>query len=338
MKTCRLKQRCSGLTLQRGFTLIELLVVMTIIAILIGLLLPAVQSAREAARRLSCKNNLKQIGVALHNYVEARKQFPPGGIYPVGATVAADAWSVHAYLLPYMEQENLHNLINFKASYSTQPTVTEFRVPVYLCPSEINDKPRPDGSLTHFPVSYGANYGVWFVWNPNTNTGGSGVFYPNSKTRPADIKDGLSNTLAFAEVKAYTPYLRDGGDPGTGGAPPASRFDVSGYGGNFKTNSGHTEWVDARAHQTGFTATFTPNTVVPHSSGGVSYDIDYTSNREGKTTTEITYAAVTSRSYHTDGVNLLLMDGSARFVSDNISLAVWRNLAARADGNPIPAY
>jgi prepilin-type processing-associated H-X9-DG protein len=104
-------------------------------------------------------------------------------------------------------------------------------------------------------------------------------------------------------------------------------------GGEFKTDSGHTEWVDARVHQTGFTTLFPPNTRVPYSSGGASYDIDFNSMREGQNATGITYAAVTSRSYHVGGVNVLLMDGSVRFVRSDISPVTWRALGTRAGGD-----
>jgi prepilin-type N-terminal cleavage/methylation domain-containing protein/prepilin-type processing-associated H-X9-DG protein len=321
-----------------GFTLIELLVVIAIIAILIGLLLPAVQKVREAAARAHCQNNLKQVGLALHNYLSTWKSFPEGATYPVGFT--ADAWSLQARILPYIEQENVQRLINFAASYSTQPAVTQFRVPVYLCPSEINDKPRPDGAVTHYPVNYAINLGTWQVYNPLTGEGGDGAFAINQKLRAGGVLDGLSNTIGLAEVKAWQPYLRDGGNPSAPGTPPpANPASIAGLGGSFKSNSGHTEWVDARVHQTGFTTTFAPNTKVPYTDGGILYDIDFNANREGKTTSKVCYAAVTSRSYHAGGiVNVLLMDGSVRSVSDSVPLSVWRSLGTRAGGEVIADY
>lgn len=318
-----------------GFTLIELLVVIAIIAILIALLLPAVQAAREAARRTSCRNNLKQLGLAMANYQEAHGVYPPSGTYASGLTSAS--WSVQARILPFIEQANLQNLIDWDLSYSAQAVVRQTRVPTLLCPSEINDEPRPNGAVIDYPLSYGVNNGTWHVYNPVNGKGGDGIAYPNSNIRPRDISDGTSHTICFAEVKAYTPYLRDGGAP-SNVAVPSDPGAISGFGGNFKTNSGHTEWVDARVHQTGFTTVFRPNTVVPYSDGGTVYDVDYTSNREGTTVDQITYAAVTSRSYHVGMVHIVLMDGSARTVSENISLSIWRNLGARNDKNVIGEY
>jgi prepilin-type N-terminal cleavage/methylation domain-containing protein len=317
-----------------AFTLIELLVVIAIIAILLALLVPAVQKVREAAARTQCLNNFKQIGLALHSYHDAHRAFPPAGQYPVGAT--GSSWSVQAKLLPYLEQANLHNQINFAAAYSTQPAITQFRVPVHVCPSDPNDKPRVDGALTHYPISYGVNFGTWMVFNAANQQGGDGAFVVNRPMRMTGISDGTSNTLAFAEVKMYSPYLRDGGNPSAAGtAVPATPSVVGGFGGTFKVDSGHTEWVDARVHQTGFTAVFTPNTVVPFVNAGTTYDIDFNSMREGTTTSGITYAAVTSRSYHSGIVNVLLMDGSCRSVSSSVALATWRALATRAGGEVV---
>ncbi|MHB8903197.1 MAG: DUF1559 domain-containing protein [Thermoguttaceae bacterium] len=323
---------------QNAFTLVELLVVIAIIGILIALLLPAVQAAREAARRTSCTNNLKQIGLALHNYHDTYKQFPASVILSPGV-VPFDGWSAQARLLPFLEQENLEGLIDWNLDYKSQPAVTKTRVSTYLCPSEIKDEERPDGSLTHYPLNYGINLGTWFVYDPNSRRGGNGIAYPNSKTMFASVIDGTSNTLAFAEVKAWNPYLRDGGNPNAPGAPiPSTPADVASLGGNFKTNSGHTEWVDGRAHQIGITGTFPPNTVIPFTSGGKTYDVDFNSSREGKTTNQLTYAAVTSRSYHPGGANAVLADGSVRFVSETVELATWRSLATRDGGEVVGEY
>ncbi len=324
---------------RRGFTLVELLVVIAIIGILVGLLLPAVQSAREAARRMSCSNNLKQMGLALHNYHDTYRKFPPSGFF--NRFAPSDAWSVQARLLPQLEQANLERLIDWDYSYGLQGLVAQTRVPVYVCPSEPRDLPRPDAkphdpNFTHYPLNYGANMGEWFVYDPKTQQGGSGVFFPNSALGMGQISDGTSNTLAFSEVKAWTPYLRDGGNPVASGVPsPTQPAQIAAWGGSFKADSGHTEWVDARVHQTGFTTTFTPNTRVSLSSGGNDYDVDFSSSREGKSTVAITYAAVTARSHHTGGVEVGLVDGSVHLISEAIDGRVWRGLGSRAGGEVV---
>jgi prepilin-type N-terminal cleavage/methylation domain-containing protein/prepilin-type processing-associated H-X9-DG protein len=328
-----------GRTRRDGFTLVELLVVIAIIGLLIGLLLPAVQAAREAARRMSCANNLRQIGIALHNYHDTFKVFPPAGLYRIGTS--SDSFSVQARLLPFLEQENLQNLIDWSVPYGLQSQVAGTKVSTYICPSEINKQPRHDPkphdpNFQYWVLNYGANMGVWMVFDPVRQLGGDGLIIPNQPTSMASVLDGTSNTVAFAEVKAWQPYLRDSGNPnGPGVPPPSSPSDVVLYGGSFKTNSGHTEWVDSRVHQTGFTALFPPQTVVPFTSGGTLFDVDFNSSREGISPSQVTYAAVTSRSYHRQGVNTLFTDGSVRFTAKTIDLWTWRALATRAGGEPV---
>ncbi len=324
-----------------GFTLVELLVVIAIIGILIGMLLPAVQAVREAARRISCGNNIKNLALASLNYESAHQRFPASW----APTDSADGWSIQAQLLPYCEQANLESNIDFDKSYNDAVhsqvnlggelvRLASARVPVLLCPSEPNDVVRLDGDAPeHYPLNYAGNAGTWFVYDPGTKQSGNGVCTTFRGTKFGEVTDGSSNTLFFAEVKAYNPYFRNVANAGD--LPmPTSPGSVAGMGGDFKATTGHTEWVDGRAHQTSFTGTFTPNTMVPFSdsSTGEILDIDWTNQQEGKSSTVKTFAAVTSRSYHTGGVNTARADGSVHFESDSIALNTWQALATRNGG------
>lgn len=327
-------RRSQGIRPVRGFTLIELLVVIAIIGVLVALLLPAVQAAREAARRAQCSNNLKQIGLALHNYLSVNTTFPPFAVVP--RTQTWEPWSAHTRLLQYIEQGNLGNIINWNvnAQFTSNSTVSGIRVATYLCPSEINDRARPTTTMTHYPLNYAFNEGTWFIYDPVSDQAGDGAFAPNRAMKPADITDGLSNTLAAAEVKAYQANLWDAGQPNKVGVqpPPANSPAAlaSYYGSGTLDSNGHTEWVEGDVHETGFTTTFPPNTYVRYTAGSTPFDIDFTSMRDGESTTAPTYAAVTARSYHPGIVNVLLMDGSVRAIKNSINATVWRGLGTRA--------
>jgi prepilin-type N-terminal cleavage/methylation domain-containing protein len=333
--------------MRRAVTLIELLVVVAIIGILAALLLPAIQAAREAGRRVSCQNNLRQMAIAVHNYQSARGVFPPSALFAPGAAIATNnqSWSIHGRILPYLEEESAFARVDLNVAWDAQLNsgVPTTRIATYLCPSEANDIVRVDGSGRPliYPHTYGFNFGTWKVWDPVTDTGGDGSFFVNSRLRAAHFTDGLSHTLCVAEVKAFTPYFRNTSDPGA--IPPGQSAAVTGFAGGaqFKLgpqtndNTGHTEWCDGRVHHSGFTTVFAPNTIVPYvHSDGRTYDVDFNSRQEGTSATQTTYAAITSRSYHAHGVNIAVMDGSVHFVREEISPVVWRAGGTRGGGEP----
>jgi prepilin-type N-terminal cleavage/methylation domain-containing protein len=330
-----------------GFTLVELLVVIAIIGILIALLLPAVQSAREAARSLQCKNNMRQIALAVHSYENAHKQYPPSYTFTGEAALTTNngSWSVHGQILPYLEQGARYDFIDFSLPWDKQldSQVPQARIPVFVCPSEKNDTVRTkNGEPYIYPHTYGFNFGTWKIFDPKTGKGGDGIFYVNSATRPFEIRDGMSQTLLAAEVKAFTSYFRNTADPGATVPDSIEAVTQMASGAQFKLgssinkNTGHTEWCDGRVHHSGFTTVFTPNThVTYHHSDGLDYDVDYNSLQEGKSTTQTTYSAVTSRSYHPGVVHSALMDGSVQAIDDQIDLQIWRALGTRDGTNEI---
>ena len=319
---------------KRGFTLIELLVVIAIIAVLIALLLPAVQQAREAARRSSCINNLKQLGLAAHNHHGMRGRFPYGyQIKYFSASIPEEhyRWSTLAELTPFLEKSVLYNQLDLDVPLIRGPSdgYTPFpqneqwiamAVPLFLCPSDHGGKITEDRGPTNYVACAGNGL------NHGTAEDANGIFFINSEIGFRDILDGSSNTLMMSEST-----LGDGSPP-----PTARPFDVSkvyitlGSGGtfsesicesagSFSTSRGRS-WADGDMNNGLFNAYYGPNSENPdcvrHNSPG--------------------YKAARSR--HTGGVNVLMADGSVRFVSDSINLDTWHALATRNGGEVVGQF
>jgi prepilin-type N-terminal cleavage/methylation domain-containing protein len=350
----------------RGFTLVELLVVIAIVATLIGLLLPAVQGAREAARRTACATNARQLALAVLNFESAKRHFPPSMIHKPGTTFTSNngSWSVHGRIMPYIEEGASAVKVNMEQAWDdgfttgtpdptkNWATVRQLRITTFACPSDANNVSRTKSGVTYvYPHTYGFNFGTWFVYDPATGAGGDGAFHPNSKFKSGAFGDGMSKTLCVAEVKAFTPYVRNTSDPGgtyPPGSPPADPAVMSGLatgasssdqklGATTNDCTGHTEWPDGRVHHAGFTTVFPPNTRVPHTVGGITHDFDFNSRQEGSSATQKTFAAITSRSHHKGLVTVSMLDGSTKAVNDEIDGAVWRALGTRAGGETAAA-
>ena len=295
-----------------AFTLIELLVVIAIIAILIALLVPAVQRVREAASRTQCQNNLKQIGVAMHNYHSHFKRFPTGfasKANTIDGPSLGPGWGWGAHLLPYLEQEALYQQINFSKDIADPMNAAARRssLTAFLCPSDrpnaltvaIND----DSSKFLADVAFGNYVGMAGVNEvtgyPDTSNGQPGVLLRNSRVRVADILDGSSNTLMVGErCSAKSPQTTWAGAITNASVPPLNpTYDKEGPGILCLTNSGSI--ADGR----------TPNNPFEH--------------------------VEDSSSVHPAGVNFLFADGSVRSILYGIDPAIWVGITTRAGGETV---
>lgn len=340
-------KRSNGFSGRNAFTLVELLVVISIIGILVGLLLPAVQAAREAGRRMSCQNNFKQVGLALLNYESTFRRLPPSMILDRSLVNIPGSenfsWSIHGRILPYVELSTLYSQVNVSMPWDQQLAIDRVQLGLFSCPSDAKAsiiREFGTGRPSLYPNTVGFNFGTWFVYNLANSQSGEGLFYPNSFTKLAAITDGTSQTLMASEVKAWTPYLRNGGSPSA--MPPTNVNELIAMADTAPEfrDTGHTEWPDGRSHHTGFTALMPPNTKVPIVRNGTTYDTDYNSWIEGKDGLQgkPSFAAVTSRSYHTGMVNTIRADGSVSSIPSSIDLSIWRALGTRSGGEVIGSF
>jgi prepilin-type N-terminal cleavage/methylation domain-containing protein/prepilin-type processing-associated H-X9-DG protein len=302
---------------RRGFTLVELLVVIAIIGVLVALLLPAVQAAREAARRMSCQNNLKQIALGMHNYHDTFLRLPPGqwnNFYSNDAPWIRGCWVQP--LLPFIEQKNLYEIYNSarltNGDWALVVPNKDTIIKSLICPSDGNSpktKTRDTNSVNGANVMQGmhVNYAAC-SGNTAYGTNGStleGIFYTKSFHKLADITDGTSSTLLHSEICV---------------SPDNSANDLRGrYCNSWEGNS----W---------FTALNPPNTSVPDTQNYQGQSIRQAPQTNvANNGTQALYA----RSYHPGGVNCALADGSVRVITNNINLVTYKALSTRQGGEPV---
>jgi prepilin-type N-terminal cleavage/methylation domain-containing protein/prepilin-type processing-associated H-X9-DG protein len=313
---------------QSGFTLIELLVVIAIISILVGLLLPAVQKVREAASRMSCSNNIKQMALALHGYHDAHGKLPPGR--------DSNDFSAHAYILPYIEQENIHRLISFNVPVNiitpgVNATAMATPIKTYMCPSEPGRAPA-----AWAPTNYRVNQGSGILWGLPSGSGANstlpkpnGPFFLNSDTRLVEIMDGTSNTAMVSEhsLGSFNPAVpnpnntqRLGEAVGLYPATPDEAYQMCesvgwenlAYNGMSETGA---PWIRGYHSTTIYFHVGPPN----------SRSCMYPSGRIG----------TAARSAHPGGVNVAMCDGSVRFISNTIPLPTWRAMGSTNGGEVV---
>lgn len=298
----------------RGFTLVELLVVIAIIGILVALLLPAVQAAREASRRAHCQNNLKQIGLACHNFNDAMKKLPLGGLPPT--VTPGSQFSALAQLLPFMEQQNVYKMIDFSVPCNAPANAAarDVIISTFLCPSDVDNPVPSNGAATNYVANTGA-MPFFVIPNPALY---SGVFYVNTHSKLADLVDGTSNTALFSErlhadgnnavVSPVEDVFFSPADPQTADEAMniCNSVDISNLANQFPLFMG-APWIH---HQHRY------QHITPPNGRSCGFFI------VGKST-------MPPSSRHPRGVNVAMGDGSVIFAMDTISLAAWRAMGTR---------
>jgi len=331
----------------RGFTLVELLVVIAIIGVLVALLLPAVQAAREAARRTQCTNNLKQLGLAAHNYHDVYNAFPPGvAKYTRSASAGVPGYaslcqSWITRLLPFLEQTSIEIPFELPGTSWTGVSAgpggpaSKIMLQVVLCPSDVMKPIRGTSARSAFaPTNYVACTGSdqrWVratmgnSWDGRPQRRHQGMFRTSSWVRLGDVIDGTSNTMAFSEVQLGGPV---GNGPliantGSGGLIDCLAGNPAG-GVNNNYPRGWSWYAAKYAHSWGYTALIPPNDRVTLMSGR-----DCIAQQAGS---EVGLGA---RSWHPGGVLVAMGDGSTRFVSETIDIVAWRAAATIAGGESL---
>ena len=301
---------------RHGFTLIELLVVIAIIGVLIALLLPAIQQAREAARRSQCANNLHQIGLALHGYHDAHKLFPPGAIRDVSPGVESwnsqqTGWMVQ--LLPFMEQAEIFSWINAERQPGTGPqntTVSRLRIEAFTCPSDLEIQYYTNWG----PTNYVGCLGKIDQHIVGPSTVGLGLFRTNSGLSVDEILDGTSKTLAVSECKKGEPLVYRYGDDGDTAGYNACKTGMAAAKGNQRWR-GASWYFNQRVAYGFFNTIFGPN-----DAKGSLMECELWTG-EGVNA---------ARSRHQGGVNVVMADGASRFVSAAIDLELWQALSTHS--------
>ncbi len=346
-------------TVHGGFTLIELLVVIAIIAVLIALLLPAVQAVREAARRIQCVNNLKQLGLAMQNYENSNGVLPPQMVLTfnnLGTVAWKSSWGALSRITPFLEQGTIYNALNYtnKTTDRSNATAVSQQLKVFLCPSEPNQQAFTSTSTAGVTTTYGvSNYGwcegTWYTFGGFGGGGPSPSAIGSNMSRTfASFTDGLSNTLLGSEVKTYTPAYHD-----CGAVPPPGPTGVYAYpdvptvlasvaaaptsGCKLATapsgmlGGGHTHWSNGNSFYDGFTTALPPNTMSPAGTPALDSDMSSEDEDDGGPT----YASVTSRSHHPGIVNALFTDGTVHSIKNTINYQTWRALGTVGGGEVI---
>jgi prepilin-type N-terminal cleavage/methylation domain-containing protein len=307
-----------------GFTLVELLVVIAIIGVLVALLLPAVQAAREAARRIRCGNNMKQMGLALHNYHDTYLAIPIADVNGTSTPVSA-----HARLLPFLEQNNVFALVDFTVPYNHANNLAARNtiVPTFICPSDPSQLPTAVGGRNNYYWNAG-NGVVMYDSGATGQPPSNGLVYHSKLFRFADIIDGLSGTAAFAEKLT--------GDGSNGISSKTDTFQPGTYPNNADEAMQQCNAVNVTdLSKQGYSNVGGPWLQQYHSTNQYNHVLPPNGRSCMYPPGRI---ATTSNSQHPGGVQITLCDGSVRFVSATINLATWRNLGSINGGETIGEY